>query len=255
MEDGDTVSYELSPEAVTIDLGATTNTDVDGNTVAGLQGTQGDEDSYATGDILVGIENVMGSDENDNITGDANANRLMGGDGNDELTGVGGANTLMGGAGRDTLTGGAGDDKLMGGADDDILVGGGGNDMFYGGAGEDQMTAASGDTDIFIFSPEDGAGHDIINSFEANETGTTNRIDLRAFGLDEDDLIPLISFRGGSVRIDLRPFGGGTIEVNGAGSLDAVGTVDANGDLTGLSVWEDTNGDNMVTGEDGIFIL
>ena len=32
------------------------------------------------GDTLVGIENVMGSDEDDMITGDTNANRLMGGD-------------------------------------------------------------------------------------------------------------------------------------------------------------------------------
>ena len=147
----------------------------------------------------------------------------------------------------------------MGGAGNDTLVGGAGDDKFYGGAGEDEMTGATGDTDIFIFSPEDGAGHDIINSFDANATSTTNRIDLRAFNLDADDLIPLISVRGGSARIDLRSVGGGTIELVGVAltALDTDGTLSTTTDMIdGLSVWSDTDSDGMVeSGEDGIFIL
>ncbi len=61
---------------------------------------------------LSGIENVEGSDGNDIITGDANANRLVGIDGADSLSGGGGNDTLVGGNGADTLIGGANVDTL-----------------------------------------------------------------------------------------------------------------------------------------------
>ena len=242
MEDGDTVSYQLSPEAVTIDLTATN----------GIQtaDSQGDEDSYAGGDTLVGIENVMGSEENDMITGDANANRLMGGDGDDTLNGGDeseGGDTLMGGAGRDNLNGGGGADKLMGGAGGDVLLGGAGDDTLIGGAGEDEMTGEAGN-DTFVFSPDDGPGHDIINSFGGTSTSVEDKIDLRAFGLDADDLIPLISVFGGTVRIDLRSVGGGTIELD---TVTTLASLDADGALTDdaidtLSVYNDIDGDGVI---------
>ena len=250
MPAGDTVSYELSDEAVQVTLAD------DG--AAQVQAAQADSDSYATGDMLANIENITGSGLGDTLTGNNQANTLVGGDGNDELTGAAGADTLMGGAGRDMLNGGADADKLMGGAGNDTLVGDGGDDTFYGGAGDDEMTAASGDTDIFVFSPEDGDGDDIINTFSAAATSTTNRIDLRAFDLEAEGLIPLISVRGGTVRIDLRSVGGGTIELGG---VTALTSLDTDGSLTDgaideLSVWSDTDEDGMVeSGEDGIFIL
>jgi len=52
-------------------------------------------------DILIGIENVVGSAFADTLTGDVGANVLNGGAGND---------VLSGGLGRDMLTGGAGND-------------------------------------------------------------------------------------------------------------------------------------------------
>ena len=55
----------------------------------------------ALGDSLSGVENLVGSAFNDQLTGDAAANILNGGAGND---------TLAGGLGRDTLVGGAGTD-------------------------------------------------------------------------------------------------------------------------------------------------
>ena len=248
MEDGDTVSYELSPEAVTVDLTATDGV----QTVA----SQGDEDSFAGGDTLVGIENVTGSDEDDMITGDTNPNRLMGGDGDDTLTGgdeTAGGDTLMGGEGRDTLSGGGGADKLMGGAGNDTLAGGADDDTLNGGAGDDEMTGDGG-SDTFVFSPDDGDGDDIITGFAVAD----DRIDLRAFNLDAEDLIPLISVRGGTVRIDLRSVGGGTIEVGGVTDVDNLevsgGTTEDKIDT--LSVWTDTDNDGVVeTGEAGIFIL
>ena len=69
-------------------------------------GTKGD----AAGDVLISIENVIGSAYADVIIGD------------------GGENWLSGLAGNDTLVGGFGDDVLNGGAGADVLSGGQGRD-------------------------------------------------------------------------------------------------------------------------------
>ena len=92
--DGDTVSYEKSEEAVTVDLALATQqtagelsdpTDPDSDPIAANINPEG---SFAAGDMLAGIENVMGSGMDDVITGDDNPNELYGGDGDDELTAV-----------------------------------------------------------------------------------------------------------------------------------------------------------------------
>ena len=55
----------------------------------------------------------------------------IGGQGNDVITGNSANNILDGGPGDDTLDGGPGDDTLDGGQGDDILVGGEGSDTYY----------------------------------------------------------------------------------------------------------------------------
>lgn len=84
----DTASYAGSSAGVTIDLGN-----------VGAQGGAGD----GTGDILTGIEHVIGSAAGDQLTGTAANNKLTGGDGNDTLTAGAGNDTLRGDAGNDTL--------------------------------------------------------------------------------------------------------------------------------------------------------
>ncbi|MDQ1159332.1 Ca2+-binding RTX toxin-like protein [Sphingomonas sp. SORGH_AS 950] len=98
----DTASYAQSADGVRVDLGT------------GV-GHGGD----AEGDVLISIENLTGSDNDDVLIGDA------------------AANTLSGGAGSDRLDGGAGNDVLRGGSGDDILVGGAGADTLQGGDGVD----------------------------------------------------------------------------------------------------------------------
>ena len=53
--------------------------------------------------MLVSIENVIGSDNHDVLTGDAGDNLLTARNGDDELTGGDGADTIDGGDGNDTL--------------------------------------------------------------------------------------------------------------------------------------------------------
>ncbi|WP_281168300.1 calcium-binding protein, partial [Desulfomicrobium escambiense] len=88
-EGGDTVDYGASTAAVDIDLTRATQSG-----------------GHAEGDVLIGVENVIGSAHADSITGDAAANLL---------SGLGGNDTLLGGDGNDTLRGGAGADLIDGG--------------------------------------------------------------------------------------------------------------------------------------------
>lgn len=80
----DTVYYGGSTAGVQINLAA--------HTASGGE---------AAGDTLTGIEQLMGSEFGDTLTGDAGVNRLWGQGGDDVLTGGGGGDTLKGGAGSD----------------------------------------------------------------------------------------------------------------------------------------------------------
>jgi Ca2+-binding RTX toxin-like protein len=135
---GDAAWYVNSSDAVQVNL------------LTGV-GTGGD----AEGDVLSGIDNLVGSTFNDTLTGNAYANMLEGGAGND---------TLYGGDGNDILYG---DSFTVLGAlsvtssdanQADILHGGNGDDyllapnhdvgsVYYGDAGNDNITVLSGVAD------------------------------------------------------------------------------------------------------------
>jgi Ca2+-binding RTX toxin-like protein len=72
-----------------------------------------------TGDILSGVENLIGSDFSDTLNGDDSMNRLEGGAGNDTLRGRAGDDVLLGGLGNDMISGEAGADQIDGGAGTD----------------------------------------------------------------------------------------------------------------------------------------
>ena len=77
----------------------------------------GTNTGIAAGDVLVRIENLLGSDQRDFFYGDDAANEISTGAADDLLTGRGGDDTLIGGAGDDFLNGGLGADHLDGGAE------------------------------------------------------------------------------------------------------------------------------------------
>ena len=121
----DTASYAKSGGGVQVDM-------------SGGAGVGGD----AAGDVLSGIEAVIGSAFGDTLAGFDARDQLAGGDGDDELHGNGAGDLMSGDAGNDTLTGGRGNDTLNGGADHDVLNGGKGKDVMDGGVGFDAASYA-----------------------------------------------------------------------------------------------------------------
>jgi len=178
-----TASYASAAAAVSVDLG-----------IVGAQATGG-----SGTDLLIGIDNIIGSGRDDRLTGDGGDNWIEGGAGNDLLAGGDGIDTLsyVGadrsvkvslasaarqnslGAGYDTvsgfenLTGSAYNDTLTGSTGNNVIEGGGGNDTLAGGAGSDTASyahaAAAVRVDLRIVTAAQdtgGAGSDKIGGFE-----------------------------------------------------------------------------------------
>ena len=116
----DTVLYNFTPEPVTVSLDSIAN-----------DGRAGENDNAI-------VENVVGGQGANTITGNALANTLSvsiccSGDA------LNGNDVIHGGDGPDRIGGGRGDDQLFGEGDNDIIFGGPDDDMIDGGAGVDDL--------------------------------------------------------------------------------------------------------------------
>ncbi|MBU6339714.1 MAG: cadherin-like domain-containing protein, partial [Rickettsiales bacterium] len=126
---------------------------------------------YAEGDTLFNIEKILGSNFDDILTADNNANTVYGYEGNDVISLEGGDDISYGGNGNDVIYGGTGNDTLYGEAGNDILIGGAGKDTLYGGVGSDSFTFTSLDQSVV-------SSADVIKDFTKGE----DLIDLSGLG-------------------------------------------------------------------------
>jgi Ca2+-binding RTX toxin-like protein len=169
----DWISYSaamgLAGVGVTVDLSLTTAQ----NTI------------NAGSDTLSAINNILGSDYNDKLTGNAADNFMYGGVGNDTIVSSTGNDTLDGGSGNDVLNAGDGDDVLYGGNGADSLDGGLGNDVIYGGSGADKLLGKDGNDKLYggddIDNLSGGTGDDLLDGGAGN--------DLLDGGLGNDTMI------------------------------------------------------------------
>ncbi len=140
-----------------------------------------------------------------------NVENVVGGQAADMLTGNAGDNALTGNAGDDLIRGGAGNDRLSGGLDNDDLQGGAGNDVLAGGAGDDVLTGGAGQ-DTFVFANL-GDGIDTIADFRlsgssADQIGLSSSLFTNFAGDDVFDLIgsgflrAVAGENGTSIQID-----------------------------------------------------
>ncbi|MEM7745607.1 MAG: CAP domain-containing protein [Pseudomonadota bacterium] len=215
----DTADYSDSPAAIVVRLN-------------GSSGSGGD----AAGDRLFGVENVIGSNFADTITGDGLGNSINGNGGADSLIGSGDQDELIGGAGGDQIRGNAGqddihgdggNDRLFGDEDEDDIYGGVGNDRVFGGGDNDTIDGGAGDDELFgtlgadVIEGEAGndliagnAGADILYGDGGNDTINGNEFADVLYGGDGNDML-----NGGSGLDAL--YGGDNADVlNGGASSD-----------------------------------
>ena len=167
---------------------ATYRTALAGVTVSLASGGTGGD---AAGDAYVSIENMWGSNFDDVLEGDDQANRIFGLDGNNVIRGGGGNDELYGGNGNDTFYGGAGADRIDGGGGidyvryDDATTG-----VTVGFASAAGSNDGAGDTMLNI--------EHIIGSAFVDKLGGTNLAeDLQGGGGDD-----LLQGRGGNDTLD-----------------------------------------------------
>jgi Ca2+-binding RTX toxin-like protein len=144
----------------------------------------------AAGDTYTSIEGIFGSNFNDVLTGDANANSIFGEQGNDQIFGGDGDDILVGGPGGDALDGGNGFDYVSyanlgagvvvslanaglntGDAVGDTyasvegILGSEYNDTLYGDANVNVLQGGGGADTIY-----GGGGNDLITGGDGNDT-------------------------------------------------------------------------------------
>ncbi|MFC5358217.1 hypothetical protein ACFPMG_24825, partial [Azospirillum himalayense] len=225
----DSAGYYNSGSGVTVDL-----------TLTGPQISAGD----AAGDVLISIENLIGSQFDDRLTGDGQANYLEGSNGDDTLDGGAGNDTLRGGAGNDVLIGGAGTMDLAdyqtspnavsvnlatglvqdgwGGIDTlsgiervrgsqyaDTLVGGAGNDRFDPMGGNDTIDGGAG-IDRVDYVSDIGPVHINLGTGQATD------------GTGGHDVLVSIENGSGSNYNDIIIGSTGRNTINGRGGADTL---------------------------------
>ena len=203
--DDDRVSYEDSDAGVVINLAD--------NTASG---------GYAEGDRFTSIEEILGSDYNDLITGDAHHNVLDGYFGND------------------ILNGGAGNDRLQGNYGGDILIGGAGIDTLEG-SGDLEMSNGPILPSIFVLGDKT-QGEDHVIDFSDS------------YGYGSYDRIRIVTDTGGETTLEAL-YAAANIRVDNTQNYSGDFDTGENSSSTNDTQIYDTNGTDNITSDDILLMV
>ena len=168
-------------------------------------------ESYGNG-VLVDIEKIEFLDKTVTIGSNTGRGNSSGGDNGFGGSQDGWPNDIIGTINNDTLTGRGRDDYLWGDRGDDVLRGRDGDDLLVGGKGNDTLIGGSGE-DFFLVSKKMGKGFDngdLIKDFEVGEdvlmvSGNTKKLWIDNYKGDavlvrgKDDVIAWIEDAGGQI--------------------------------------------------------
>ena len=228
----DTKSYADSPTGISVDL-------------LWNQNSGGD----ASGDLLFGIEDIIGTDYSDTLSGDSNSNFLAGGDGDDSLFGLEGDDFFVGGPGSDYIVGGPGYDTLsFEGSSEWVYSDLSANSHWNGDArwdnvqgvenliGSDFSDRLSGSSGTNVL--EGGLGNDVIRGYEGDDIllgGESGQFATR----DRMRATITVAFGGdrlfGGEGDDILVGGGGSDFLRGDGGNDIFEFLDLNDSIAGIS--------------------
>jgi Ca2+-binding RTX toxin-like protein len=232
--DTDAVNYSASALGVTVDLSQQGTYAMNGDRNNDAVAQHGGD---AEGDMLWGIENIVGSNLADTLTGDLHDNNINGGLGND---------IIEGGAGNDTLTGGGGIDTLSYlHASGDVFV-----TLHTGAIATASGSDAQGDMATGFVNLIGGIGNDTL---DGSHDIAANIID--GGGLGNDTLIggigDTVSFAHRSVGVTVELDGANQATVGGGASGDHIsGFANIIGSSGGDQLTGDA-GNNVIDGGDG----
>ena len=159
----DVAEYSDSDSAVVVDL----------VTQAAIGG-------YAEGDMLSGVEGLVGSDYNDVLTGDTQANLIEAGLGDD---------TLSGGEGADTLDGGTGDDAYL-------INPGDGQDSIQDSSGNDTVLFGDGTTESDLWFTQNG------NDLTIGVIGSSDKVTVEDWYTGSENRIEEFQLNDGAVLLE-----------------------------------------------------
>lgn len=255
---------------VTEGTGVTVSLNADGSGTAQYIAPNGTE----INEEFAGIENIIGSNNDDEIIATGGApNNIDGGAGDDFIAGGGGTDVLSGGEGIDTnsfstigvgvvadlgsgsasyqtgggttifenfsgfenLDGSAEDDQLFGDGGDNVLTGNDGDDLLSGRGGADTLDGGDGD-DIL----QGGGGNDVLDGGEGIDTADFRDINVGAE-----------STEGTGVTADLSAGEADYTAPSGAAITDQISNIE---NITGSQNNDDLTGDdgsNVIAGGAG----
>ena len=175
----------------------------------------------ARGDAATNFENVRGSMYDDDLTGDANANKLWGMDGDDNLVGGDGADTIEGGAGADEMDGDNDNASGQVRSTDDVLSYAGSDDGVRVNLGAASAAGGHATNDVIVtFESDDGDNNASTTAIAATATDAASKsgTEVSTFedltGSDHADTLT------GDYRMNVLTGGKGNDILRGGGGAD-----------------------------------
>ncbi|WP_420870505.1 Hint domain-containing protein [Marivita cryptomonadis] len=227
-QDSDLADYSDSDAAITIVL--------DGGGAAGFAAG-----GHAENDTIVGIDELIGSDFNDSLTGyDATHHGTL-------------SNIIDGGAGDDTIDGLGGNDILIGGVGNDSVLGGAGNDALTGSEGADSLLGQDGDDLLIGDGPASTTGGQ-FGIFALASAGTTGILNNGTFVFDSSAASTDVQVTDDETAFeDLNNSSGSTLDAGAPQVLTQDITIGSSTYLAGTSIHAIAQSDivNETTGETG----